>query len=420
MSNQLNNKVTARAEQSVEASQPWRYWALLVLLGLGLAISAMPSPLYALYSDRWNYPAVMTTLIFAAYAAGALGAVLVSGAMSDRYGRKPVLLAALAFILLGLVVFVVAPNAGFLVVARLLHGIGIGAVVVAAGAALLDVRPEWAARTGALNAIAFNLGIAVGAVCSALLAQADVAPLTSPYVLFGMISLAVGLAVLAMKEPHPVRKKSHHSGGLSIPRPHVPASVRARFLFAVGGAGTAWALLGVFLSLEPGIATEVTGTGGPLFGGVMIAVFALGAAAAQSTTSSLPARKVAVTGDVASAILLITGLLAFSSGNRALILVNTALLGAAYGLAFGASLRHLTSGLPPQERGAVISAFYLVTYSAMAIPTVLAGIGATVWDATTILTPFSIVVVLVALGTAMLGRSTTQQSGGTDSNPPAQ
>jgi hypothetical protein len=403
VSRSLNDKTDAPDKSPGKPSQPWRYWVLLILLGLGLAMSAMPSPLYAIYSDRWNFAPVVTTLIFAAYGVGALASVLVSGALSDRYGRRPVMLAALTFIFLGLVAFIVAPNAVFLIIARLLHGVGIGAIVVAAGAALLDVRPEWAARTGALNAIAFNLGIAVGTLCSAILAQNNLAPLTSPYLLFGALSIAVGVAVLAMREPHAAPSTARTDARFRIPRPRVPSAMLARFVFAAGGAGTAWAVLGVFLSLEPGIATEATGAHGPLFGGVMITVFALGAAAAQLTTSNLPSRQVAVTGDIASAVLLITGLPAFASGSSALILINTALLGAAYGLAFGASLRHLTSDLPSGQRGSVISAFYLVTYSAMAVPTILAGIAATVWSSTTIFTPFCITAAVVALATALLG-----------------
>ncbi|MFF0585366.1 hypothetical protein ACFYWD_05290 [Streptomyces sp. NPDC003781] len=41
-----------------------------------------------------------------------------------------------------------------------LNGLGIGAIVVVGGAALLDVSPERAARSGTLTAIAFNIAIA--------------------------------------------------------------------------------------------------------------------------------------------------------------------------------------------------------------------------------------------------------------------
>ncbi|MFJ6850346.1 hypothetical protein ACIQM3_07350 [Streptomyces sp. NPDC091271] len=47
---------------------------------------------------------------------------------------------------------------------------GIGAIVVVGGAALLDVHPQRAARSGTLTAIAFNVGIAIAALGTATLA----------------------------------------------------------------------------------------------------------------------------------------------------------------------------------------------------------------------------------------------------------
>ncbi|MGO7984120.1 MFS transporter, partial [Rhizobium johnstonii] len=82
--------------------------------------------------------------------------VLVVGPLTDRYGRKPVLLAALGLILAGLVVFVTADSVAALIVARSLHGAGVGSTVVAASAALLDLRPADGARTGMRTGIAFN------------------------------------------------------------------------------------------------------------------------------------------------------------------------------------------------------------------------------------------------------------------------
>ncbi|GAA2214838.1 hypothetical protein GCM10009850_103040 [Nonomuraea monospora] len=93
-------------------SQAWSYAALLTLLMLGQATSAIPSPLYALYAEKWDYPPFLTIVIFAAYGAVAVVAILVSGALSDRYGRRPVLLAAVLLLIAGLAVFVLATGPG--------------------------------------------------------------------------------------------------------------------------------------------------------------------------------------------------------------------------------------------------------------------------------------------------------------------
>ncbi|WP_058234196.1 MFS transporter [Devriesea agamarum] len=384
-------------------TQRWRYWTLLSILALGLGVSATPSLLYALYSKAWHFPPVVTTLIFAAYAVGALVSVLCAGPLSDRYGRKPVLIIALLLVIAGLGVFILASHPAFLIIARLVHGFGIGAIVVAAGAALLDLRPEAAALTGGLNAIAFNLGIALGAIGSAIIAQAHLALLLTPYLLLLALTLTALIAVIAMHEPHAAQPARGAGNRIHLPRPQVPAQMRGRFIFAATGAGAAWAVLGVFLSLEPAIATSAIHATGPLFSGILISVFALAAAFAQFVSMTFPARLVALIGDLASAILLLSGIGAFATRNLWLILLDVLLLGAAYGLAFSGSLRTLTNDLPAEQRGSVTSAFYLVAFGAMAIPTIVAGVAATIWSSAAIFTPFSIIATLIAASAFLFG-----------------
>jgi predicted MFS family arabinose efflux permease len=377
-----------------------RYPVLLVLLTVCVAVSAVPTPLYAIYAELWGYPPVTTTLVFAAYAVGALASVLLSGPVSDRFGRRPVLLVALVLVLVGLGLFVAADGVAHLVLARLLHGLGIGAAVVAGGAALLDLRPGSAARTGTWNGIAFTVGIGLGALGTAAAAQWDLAPLIAPFLVAAGLVAVLLVLVLAMREPG-----SPAGGGarVALVRPGVPASVRARFALAATGVAAAWGALGVFLSLEPGIATAAVHASGPLFAGAVVGVFAGAAAVAQGVGARFPARRVAVVGDIATAALLLVCLGAFAVGDRVLVLGAATLLGAAYGLAFGGALRHLMADIPAASRGAVTSAFYLVAYGAMIVATVLAGTGATVWSPAGVLVPFSVLAALVSVGAAVQG-----------------
>ncbi|GHA46795.1 MFS transporter [Streptomyces tauricus] len=380
--------------------QSWSYATLLVLLMLGQATSAIPSPLYSLYAEKWDYPPLLTTVIFAAYGAVAAVAILVSGALSDRYGRRPVLLVAVLLLLAGLAVFVLAAGPGYLVVARMLNGVGIGAIVVVGGAALLDVTPERAARSGTLTAIAFNVGIAVAALGTAALAQTGFHPLFLPYLADALIALVLLVLLLVMREPHP----SAGAAPLGIPRPQVPEEIRGRFLFSVIGAGAAWAVLGVCFSLEPSIAAHAAHVDGPFFGGVVIAAVTLTAAATQVASARYPARTVALVGDTALAVLMLAGVGAFATGDATVIIATIALQGGAYGLAFGGSLRHLTAHIPAERRGAVMSMFYLLAYGALITPTLLVGIGATVWGDTTIFPVFSVLAAVLCLSAVVVER----------------
>src|SRR3954453_9428165 len=157
------------------------YPLLIGLLAVALGVSGAPAPLYGVYEREWHLAPITTTLVFAVYAFAALGSALVAGQIPDRWGRKPLLLASVVAMVAGLVVFMTAQDVAALFVARALHGAAVGATVVAASAALLDLRPHDGARTGHLSGIIFNIGMAVTILGASVLAQYGPDPLVTPY-----------------------------------------------------------------------------------------------------------------------------------------------------------------------------------------------------------------------------------------------
>ncbi|MFW6773572.1 MFS transporter [Nocardioides sp. CPCC 205120] len=377
----------------------WPYAALLGLAAVALGVSAAPAPLYGIYADAWDFAPITTTLVFAAYAVAALVSVLVAGSLSDRYGRRPVLLGAIGLVLVGLAVFALAGGVAALVVARVLHGLGVGAIVVAGSAALLDLRPGAGARAGLHSGVAFNVGIASVVFLVAVDAQLDLAPLVTPYVTLGVLITLGGVAVLAMPEPH----ADDRAAKLHVARPQVPRAIAPDFRFAALGVMASWSVLGVFLSLFPTIASHAAGTTNLLFGGSVVAVSAATAAVSQLAGARWPARHAAVVGDLGTAVSLLACIGAVAWGDPVVLVVTSAVLGFFFGLAFGSSLRHLGQVVPAAHRGEVMSAFYVLAYSAMALPTILAGWAATVWGAADIFAPFMVLVALACTAAGVLG-----------------
>jgi hypothetical protein len=91
-----------------------------------------------------------------------------------------------------------------------------------------------------------------------------------------------------------------------------------------------------------------------------------------------------------------------------LVFVAAALLGATFGLGFGGSLRHLSDVVPAGKRGETMSAFYLLAYTAMAVPTLIAGWAATEWDLTEVFPWFAVAVAIACLGAAAAGIRSTR------------
>src|SRR6201993_2956115 len=126
-------------------------FAFLAVMGF----SAGPSPLYGRYRARDHFSLVMVTVIYAVYAIGVIGALLLAGHLSDWYGRRRLLLPALAIAIVSATVFPTSKRRTGLLVARLINGISVGIVPSTATAFLAELharaRPEANARKAQLT-----------------------------------------------------------------------------------------------------------------------------------------------------------------------------------------------------------------------------------------------------------------------------
>lgn len=386
-------------DRPISETQRWAYPLLLVLSGVALGVSGLPAPLYGIYEENWHLSPLATTIVFAVYALAALAAVLVSGKISDVVGRKPVLLGAMVALLIGLGVFLVADSMAMLLLARAIHGAAVGSIVVAGAAALLDLRPNHGVRSGQLSGVAFNVGMTVAIIGSALLAQYAPHPLRTPYAVVAVICLVVGIGLLALREPHTDRA----SGPIRIAKPAVPQEIRGDFWFSALGAMASWSVLGVLLSLYPSLAARQSHIDNLVFGGAVVGATAFAAALAQLAATRVPAKYSAIIGDVGMAVSLLLTIPVLLTHQWQLVFVAAVLLGATFGLGFGGSLRHLSNVVPAGRRGETMSAFYLLAYSAMAVPTLVAGWAATQWDLAAVFPWFAGTVAVACLGAAVAG-----------------
>lgn len=391
--------------EPTRVAQPWAFALVITLLAVSLGVSGAPAPLYGLYEERWGLSPITTTLVFAVYAFAALGAVLMAGQASDKYGRKPLLVGAGITMLIGLVVFMTADGVAALFVARALHGVAVGTAVVAGSAALLDLRPDHGARTGQLTGIMFNVGMAVTILGAALLADLGPAPLVTPYAVVAAVVLVLLLGIVVMVEPHTARTGAA-SGRLRLERPHVPAEIALDFRFSVLGVMASWSVLGVYLSLFPTFAGVSTGIESIVFGGAVVATMAGAAAVSQALGSRIEARRAAIIGDFGMAVSLGLSVLALASGQAWLVGAVAVLMGLTFGLAFGGSLRYLGQVVPAAHRGSVMSAYYVLAYTALAVPTIVAGWAATTWGLAAVFPWFSLAVICACLAAGVLGLRT--------------
>src|ERR1700716_3090841 len=86
------------------------FWMVSFAFLTVMAFSAVPSPLYGLYRARDHFSLFMVTIIYAVYAFGVIGSLLLGGHLSDWYGRRRLLLPAFGVAIVSAIAFLVSKS----------------------------------------------------------------------------------------------------------------------------------------------------------------------------------------------------------------------------------------------------------------------------------------------------------------------
>jgi DHA1 family tetracycline resistance protein-like MFS transporter len=144
--------------------------ALLIdILGFGLVIPVLPRLVADLSGAGPAQGAHLFGLLIAVFGLMQFLFAPILGRLSDRFGRRPVLLISLFFTVIDYVIMATAPNISWLFVGRVLTGIT-GASFTAASAYIADISvPEKRAQNFGLIGAAFGIGFILGPALGGLL-----------------------------------------------------------------------------------------------------------------------------------------------------------------------------------------------------------------------------------------------------------
>jgi MFS family permease len=382
------------------------FWIVAYVFAVTMAFTTIPAPLYVLYQARDHFGSAMVTVIFAVYAAGVAGSLVMAGHVSDWLGRRRIVITAVGINVAAGLIFLAWPTVAGLLIGRVVSGISVGLLTATATAFLTELhrksRPGTPPARAEFVSTAANLGgLGFGALLAGFLAQYAGAPLLVPYLvaealmLTGAIALAVAPETVVRPDPRPRYRPQ---------RVQVPAGQRHVFFAAGLAAAAAFALFGLFTSLAPGFIAGTLHQSSHALAGLATFIVFGAAALAQASVGRLPLspRSQARLG----LGLLAAGVAAVSAAvwlpSLALFLAGGAVAGAGAGAAFKTSITTVLSIAPAGARGETLAGVFLAAYLGLTIPVVGLGIATELVTAQVAVLGFA--VVLIAAVAAVIRR----------------
>ncbi len=212
----------------------------LMIAGFGLVI-----PLLPFFAHAFDAPAWQVTLLFSAFSVGQFIGEPFWGKLSDRIGRRPVLIVTIAMVGLTYAALAFAPNIWVAFALRFLTGIFAGNISTLQGALADITPPEKRAQRMGIMGSAFSAGFMTGPAIGGFLAQPSRGALgfQLPLLVAAGFALASALAViLFVRESRPANaapQKRVRAAGLreGFADPIISRVILVSFIVVVGFAG---------------------------------------------------------------------------------------------------------------------------------------------------------------------------------------
>jgi MFS family permease len=388
------------------AFAPWLAATLIATMFIG---TTLVTPLYDLYRTEFGFSEITLTLVYAVYAVGNLLALAFFGRLSDQIGRRRAALGSIVIGIASTLVFLFAFDTTWLFLARVLSGFGIGISSGTGTAWVAELYPARDRPRAALMASCANMvGLSVGAILAGCLAQYAPWPLRLVFVIYVAILL---LLMLVMRfVPETVEHPRSLGEAQLRPRIGVPRSIVGRFIAPAATAFGSFALYGFYAALAPSILKNDLHESNRALGGGVVFELCIVSLLTLLATRRLGSRAAMMTGLVLLIPSLILLVAAQAMHSMPILLLGTAVSGAAAALGYRGSLQVINEIAPAERRAEVISTFLLCCYFGNAVPVV--GVAVISKLATPVIasSAFAVTIALFAVAALLTGARSTRHA----------
>ncbi|PRY56860.1 MFS transporter [Glycomyces artemisiae] len=362
-------------------TRPWRI--LFAVMFFTSWAGNQFSPLLLLYQERQHYSTAAVNGFLGVYVLGLVPAFLLSGALSDRYGRRPVMFAGvLAAVAASTALAFGESGALMICFGRFLAGVTVG-TATCVGSAWMKELSQWphdpAADTGAgarRATLSFALGSLAGAAVAGLIAQWGPWPEQLPFLIH--VALTLPFAWLVLRAP-----ETATTGGVPGPlraQLRVPAAGHRRFTRVVLVAGPwVFAASAIGYGYLPVLLADATRGWGIAYA-TLLTVVALAASAAVQPLAKRLDRRDSARGVLAGVAMITAGVAAVAAAAHwqswPLGVAAAVVAGAGMGTGMVSGLLEVQRIAGPADLAGLTGVFYAVSYLGFASPALLAAVAA--------------------------------------------
>ena len=219
------------------------FWAVAFAFLVVMAVATLPSPLYGLYRTRDHLSALTITVVFAIFAGSTIGVLQWDSSIAARLGRRGMMLAAVATMMLAMAVLAAWKDLPGLLIGRLVTGVSVGLAAGISITYLVELRLRADPKASVVRARTIGTSVTIGALgvgplIAGCLAQWVAQPLTVPYLVF----VALGVVALAGLWDAPRRgagrgrgRRDQLAGSRRKVRLPIPAAAETLAAFAANG-----------------------------------------------------------------------------------------------------------------------------------------------------------------------------------------
>lgn len=348
--------------------------------------------------DTEHLSATVLAGAFGVYALGLLPGLLGGGALSDRIGRRSVVLTGSLVAAGGNLLMLAWHPAAGVYTGRLVVGVGVGLAISGGTAWAADLG---GARGTTIAGATLTAGFACGPLVSGIVAEVVPAgaAVTAPFAI--AIVLSIGAVLLAV-----ARTTS------AAPPAHTPSSTAA----STTGAGVERTVgralvrsvpmaLWVFSAVTVPVVVLAGRLGGDLSGPLvpgLASALALGTGIGVQVAARRAGwgPRAGIVGALLAAVGFAVAARVDADPGVALFVVTSVVLGSAYGLCLRAGLVDVETLTPAEHRGVTVGIYYVCTYLGFGLPVLLEALRAGVGTTTPLL-----VLTALAVGAAVLRAS---------------